>query len=104
MFIEWIVGLAVVAIGLYALWKYLETPVHIEKKIKNGKTLLTVKTNKSLRYIVVTDRAEDEKITFLRNNVEPGTMEFIYPASDGIATVTIEDQTHRKKFNVHLES
>lgn len=101
MLLELIIGLIVVAIALYLLWRHLDTPISFEKIIKNGKSIIRIKTNRGLKSATIIDRANDEKITLVRNNIEKGTsVEFIYPTSQEEALVIIEDSKGEQRFKV----
>ncbi|MBI5133510.1 MAG: hypothetical protein HZA83_02245 [Thaumarchaeota archaeon] len=101
MLLELILGLIVVAIALYLLWKHLDIPVSFEKTIKNGRSVLRIKTNRQLKSARVIDKANNEKITLVRNNIEKGTsVEFVYPASQEEALVIIEDSKGEQRFKV----
>jgi ABC-type uncharacterized transport system permease subunit len=103
MIVELIIGIAVVCAALYLLLRYLEKPLFFEKRIRGGKSVVVVRTNKPLKRVTVTDKADNEKLTFVRNNVGKGEfVEFIYHASPEDALLIVDDDVGTHTFKIPL--
>ena len=77
-----IITLAVVAGVVYWMWKKTDSPAEDYKTIEQGQSRVHIRAHHDLKEVVVRDRAEKEKLTFVRSDVKKGeAVEFIYPVS-----------------------
>lgn len=106
MILELLIGLVIVCITLYLIWKKLDSQFSFKKFLKDGKSVVLVKTNKPLKRIALIDQAEGEKLTFVRNNIEKGDLiEFVYAPSQEEALLIIDDDsgTHTFKLSINQD-
>ena len=94
-------GIIIIAGVLYFLWTRSAPATSFEKKLEGGKSKVVVKTAKPLSRIALSDKADGEKLLFIRNNIAKGeTVEFIYPPSQDIAQLTVDDDTGTNIYNL----
>ena len=78
---------------LYAFWGLSRGAVECRKTIDAGRSKVTIKANRQIRHLTVSDIVAGYPITFNRAGVAKGEkLEFIYPFSNEKAKIIIEDE------------
>lgn len=101
MIIEFVAGFVIVGILLYIFWKLSQPKLFFEKVLAKGKSKVIIKTGKPLKRVMLSDKANGEKLSFVRNDIKKGeALEFIYPASTDTAQLIIDDENGTNTFRL----
>ncbi len=89
LFFVLVVGLIMV----YFLWKRFTSLVKFEKELREGKSHVLVQTFIPIKKMTVEDAVGGDPVVFVREDLKPGEkLEFIYPASQEKAKLTVEGE------------
>ena len=103
LILEVIVGFVIAIIVLYFLWTFNKKIIDYEKTIEDGKSKVTVKANRKIRKITLTDGRGRDEVILTRENLEQGeTIEFIYPLSTEKAKINVDDGKQAHSFEVEI--
>lgn len=102
MLVEIFVGTIIIALALYAIWRFTEAPISFNNNISRGKNTLNIEAKRDIEYLIILDKiGKAQHISFVRRNIKSGeTLEFTYPASHHTAKIVLECNNKTHEFEV----